>query len=133
MTNYKAIKVNGKKIDEHRYVMEQYLGRPLSRYEIVHHKDGNKRNNDINNLEVMDLSQHTKLHRTGIERSTETKKKISKILYGRKSPCRKLNDEQIGQINKFHEEGISSRNIAKIFGVSHTTIDNIINGKIYKN
>jgi hypothetical protein len=133
MTNYKAIKVNGKKIDEHRYVMEQYLGRPLSRYEVVHHKDGNKRNNDINNLEVMDLSQHSKHHRTGIEISPETKKKLSERLYGRKSPCRKLNDEQIGQINKFHEEGISHRNIAKIFGVSHTTIDHIINGETYKN
>ena len=42
MTNYKAIRINGKKIDEHRYIIEQYLGRPLTRYEVVHHKNGDK-------------------------------------------------------------------------------------------
>jgi glutamine synthetase type III len=35
MSNYKAIKVNGKKMDEHRYIMEQYLGRQLARDEVV--------------------------------------------------------------------------------------------------
>ena len=29
---------------------------------IVHHKDGNVKNNKINNLEVMSRSEHTKLH-----------------------------------------------------------------------
>ena len=47
---------------EHRYVMEQYLGRKLSRNEVVHHKDRNRMNNDISNLEVMSVSEHTRLH-----------------------------------------------------------------------
>ena len=50
-------------VKEHRYIMEQYLGRKLDPNEIVHHKDGNKLNNDINNLEVMTWGEHSKLHR----------------------------------------------------------------------
>jgi hypothetical protein len=53
-------KVRGR--HEHRAVMEQHLGRKLTRSEIVHHKDGDKKNNAITNLEVMTQSEHAKLH-----------------------------------------------------------------------
>ena len=51
----------GKKY-EHREKMEQYLGRKLEKNEVVHHKDGNRHNNDLDNLEVMSRSEHTRLH-----------------------------------------------------------------------
>ena len=50
---------------EHRYVMEQVLGRYLLREEVVHHKDGNPSNNALDNLELCDnqsthiSTQHT--------------------------------------------------------------------------
>jgi hypothetical protein len=49
---YRRIRVNGKSVSEHRYVMEQHLGRKLLRTESVHHRDGDKLNNDISNLEL---------------------------------------------------------------------------------
>lgn len=37
---------------EHRLVMSEILGRPLYADEIVHHKDGDRTNNDPSNLEL---------------------------------------------------------------------------------
>lgn len=39
----------------HRYVMAQILGRPLETSEQVHHRDGNRMNNDPSNLELRKL------------------------------------------------------------------------------
>lgn len=59
---YQLLRVDGKAILEHRYVMEQHLGRPLKSSELVHHRDGNKLNNDLSNLELTDRSAHPKQH-----------------------------------------------------------------------
>ena len=59
---YKKIKVNGKAVDEHRHIMEVYLGRNLGRKEVVHHKDEDTRNNDISNLELTDYKSHNRFH-----------------------------------------------------------------------
>uniref|UniRef100_A0A6M3IL38 Putative homing endonuclease n=1 Tax=viral metagenome TaxID=1070528 RepID=A0A6M3IL38_9ZZZZ len=37
-------------IREHRLVMEEILGRPMTRREVIHHKDGNHANNSPDNL-----------------------------------------------------------------------------------
>lgn len=49
-------------IREHIYVMECHLGRKLEKGEIVHHIDGDKRNNNIENLFLTTPAEHNKLH-----------------------------------------------------------------------
>lgn len=49
-------------VSEHVLVMEKYLGRYLTKNEIVHHKDGNRTNNKLDNLEILTPSEHGKLH-----------------------------------------------------------------------
>jgi hypothetical protein len=47
----------------HRILMEQHLGRVLDPWEHVHHKDGNRFNNDISNLEIRTKWEHPSVQR----------------------------------------------------------------------
>jgi hypothetical protein len=53
---------DGRKRLEHRYVMEQELGRPLKRSEQVHHKNHDRLDNRPENLEVVTSAEHGLRH-----------------------------------------------------------------------
>lgn len=48
---------------EHRKIYEEYYGVKLTNKDIIHHIDGNKQNNDINNLKLMTRAEHMEIHR----------------------------------------------------------------------
>ena len=52
----------------HRVLVENKIGRLLTKFEVVHHIDGNKGNDDPCNLEIKTPSEHAAHH--GKERSS---------------------------------------------------------------
>jgi len=53
---------------EHHYVMSKHIGRGINTpYEVVHHKDRNKTNNDITNLELLTTDKHWLEHCNSVD------------------------------------------------------------------
>ena len=71
---YIVIKYNGTWVREHRVVMERFLGRKLLSSESVHHINGVKTDNRVENLEIIDSRLHTQLHKTKFERYSKLPK-----------------------------------------------------------
>lgn len=131
MSKYKKIRTSDGLIDEHRLIMERHLGRKLLSSEIVHHKDGDKSNNDLENLDVMSRSEHSRVHQTGKKIPIEIREKISKAKMGEiHKNSRKVvqididSNEELGIFNSTME---ASREISKVNGDAH--IRDCCNGK----
>jgi HNH endonuclease len=62
---------------EHRHIMEQHLGRRLDPEDVVHHRNGNKSDNRLENLEVKPFGLHTAEHHAGTKQAEQTKITLS--------------------------------------------------------
>lgn len=63
---YRGKKYRGKYVYEHRVVAERKIGRTLKADEVVHHKNGQKRDNRAVNLGVKLRAEHTREHNAEI-------------------------------------------------------------------
>lgn len=75
---------DGKQVHEHRLVLEQHFQRKLTASEIVHHKDGNKLNNALDNLELLPsqvdhLQKHRKTFSSVLERQCSLCQQIKPV------------------------------------------------------
>ena len=110
----------------HILVAKTFIPNPENK-KIVNHKDGNKTNNHVENLEWVTQSENLK-HAYQIG--------LVKPLRGTESPKSKLTEDDVRYIRKFyraHDRKFGAIALAKKFGVSKYTIYNIITGKTYKN
>ncbi len=104
----------------HAIVAETFLGpRPDGKH--INHKDGDKLNNRVSNLEYVTHSQNT-LHAYKLGLMTSR---------GERNSAAKLTEEQAKEI-KYDTSGTAPVLLAKRYGVSRSTVYNITSGCTWK-
>lgn len=105
----------------HRLIAITFLGLdPQSDLE-VNHKDGNRHNNVVSNLEVV-------THQQNIDHSRITGLKDD---YGEKHKGAKLTNHQAAEARRMWQCGVMQKDIAELYGVSKQTINNIVHFRTY--
>jgi len=104
----------------HRLVVEAFIGNIPNGMD-VNHKDCNKKNNYVENLEIVTKQQNS-IH--------AVKNGMLRVV-GSDNPCAKLKESQIPEIRMMIEQGKTNVSIGKLFGVSDKLISLIKNKRIW--
>lgn len=113
----------GRKIFVHRLVAQAFIPRVEGK-NFVNHRDGNKRNNCVNNLEWCTYQENT-VHafKTGLRVAPA----------GGQHGMAKLTDSIVLEARElFKEGGHTKASLARKYGVTKTTMGKIINGQNWK-
>lgn len=109
-----------KKFYVHRLVATHFL-QPLTDKINVNHKDLDRKNNQVSNLEWCTLSENA-VH--AVENGA--------VPLGSSRKSSKLDEAKVAQIKKLLGENVKQGDIAKMFNISEPTISEIKTGKYWK-
>jgi len=91
--------VQNKNVRKHRQVFMGWLGlKNIPKGQVIHHLDGNKQNNDMNNLMMLSRSEHAKLH-SEVEMELGIRKGLFKQKYFEPNTCVEC-EQEIGRYAK---------------------------------
>ena len=129
------LKINGgtKMMYSHRIIASTFLHKANENL-IVNHKNGDKKDNRVENLEWVTHSEnHKHAFRTGIRKVSKKQIQELKKKCGEKNATSKLKREEVIEIKRlFKETDMSNEDIGGIFDVSRTTIYQIRTNNSWK-
>lgn len=112
----------GHKRTVHSLVAEAFIG-PRPKGMDINHKDGNKKNNNVGNLEYCSRSANMKhAYDTGLVPKPPLKRGTDQHL------CR-LDEDKVRAIRKWHEDGGGIAQMARHYDVGESTIRNLVQRK----
>lgn len=113
--------VDGKNELLHRLLAETFIPNP-DNLPCINHKDGNKLNNTLSNLEWCTYGENEKhAYKTGLKKYSHGK--------GEKSPSHKLNQDEVDYIRKNYkryDKEFGATPLSKKFNVAPSCITNIV-------
>lgn len=109
------VRLNGTKIRRAVYVWEKYNG-PIPKGYVIHHKDENHHNDNIENLQLVTRSEHGKIH--GVFKDPAKR--------GPGNTIPKITKDKYQEIQELYKSGKSQKEIAEKFEVHQTLISKII-------
>ena len=124
-SNYKKYVLSGKNVYAHRLVAEAFIPNPNNLPE-VNHKDGNKWNNYVENLEWATKSENA-LH--AFENGLRTIDGYTR--YKVAQSAHRFSAKDVEDIKALFENGYTKKEIAEKYSCSNSAIHNIINGNTY--
>lgn len=121
---YLVLSKNGKQTTHrvHQLVMRAFIG-PCPDGMEINHKNGNKTDNRLENLEYI----------TRLENARHGITVLGKHHVGEKHPMAKLSSEQVGWIRRIYRHGqLTQKQLGAAFGVCQSTIGYLVTGMTWR-
>lgn len=112
---------------EHIVMFENATGITVPDGCCIHHLNGDKADNRIENLCMMTHGAHTVFHHIGKKRSADTKARLSEKAKERFSDKRNhpfYKDIDMEKAVRLHESGMTVESVCKVFGITKRTYYN---------